>query len=69
MDTGMLAGEMVKRTEHAQVSRETVRRRPKENQLKPWQQNMWCIPHVDGTYVARQILSGRWSALMRARPS
>jgi hypothetical protein len=28
-------------------------RRPKENQLKPWQQDMWCIPQVDGTYVAR----------------
>ena len=31
----------------------TVRRRLKENQLKPWQQDMWCIPQVDGTYVAR----------------
>ena len=25
----------------------------KENKLKPWQQDMWCIPQVDGTYVAR----------------
>ena len=49
----VLAGEMVKRTEHAELSRETVRRRLKENQLKPWQQDMWCIPQVDGTYVAR----------------
>ena len=49
----LLAGEMVKRTEHAELSRETVRRRLKENQLKPWQQDMWCIPQVDGTYVAR----------------
>ena len=31
----LLAGEMVKRTEHAELSRETVRRRLKENQLKP----------------------------------
>jgi transposase len=49
----LLAGEMVRRTEHAELSRETVRRRLKENQLKPWQQDMWCIPQVDGTYVAR----------------
>jgi transposase len=39
----LLAGEMVKRTEHTGLSRETVRRRLKENQLKPWQQDMWCI--------------------------
>ena len=49
----LLAGEMVRRTEHAELSRETVRRRLKENKLKPWQQDMWCIPEVDGTYVAR----------------
>lgn len=49
----LLAGEMVKRTEHTALSRETVRRRLQENQLKPWQQDMWCIPQVDGTYVAR----------------
>jgi transposase len=49
----LLAGEMVKRTEHRELSRETVRRRLKENQLKPWQQDMWCIPQVDGSYVAR----------------
>jgi transposase len=49
----LLAGEMVKLTEHSSVSRETVRRRLKENQLKPWRQDMWCIPQVDGTYVAR----------------
>jgi transposase len=49
----LLAGAMVKLTEHATLSRETVRRRLKENRLKPWQQDMWCIPEVDGTYVAR----------------
>jgi hypothetical protein len=37
----LLAGEMVKLTEHADLSRETVRR------------DMWYIPQVDGTYVAR----------------
>lgn len=49
----LLAGEMVKLTEHTTLSRETVRRRLKENQLKPWQQNMWSIPQVDGNIVAR----------------
>jgi DDE superfamily endonuclease len=24
-----------------------------ENQLKPWRQDMWCIPQVDGEYVTR----------------
>ena len=32
----LLAGEMVKLTEHAGLSRETVRRRLAENDLKPW---------------------------------
>src|ERR1700688_3013212 len=49
----LLAGEMVKLTEHAAVSRETVRRRLAEKELKPWQKDMWCIPEVDGAYVAR----------------
>src|SRR6516165_1954486 len=49
----LLAGEMVKRTEHAALSRETVRRRLQENELKPWRQDMWCIPQVDGEFVAR----------------
>ena len=49
----LLAGEMVKLTEHAELSRETVRRRLAENDLKPWRKDMWCIPQVDGTYVAR----------------
>jgi transposase len=48
----LLAGEMVKLTEH-NVSRETVRRRLAENHLKPWRKDMWCIPQVDGEYVAR----------------
>jgi transposase len=49
----LLAGEMIKLTEHAGLSRETVRRRLGENQLKPWRKDMWCIPQIDGTYVAR----------------
>jgi transposase len=49
----LLAGEMVKLIEHATVSRETVCRRLAEKELKPWQKDMWCIPKVDGAYVAR----------------
>ena len=49
----LLAGELVSLTEHASVSRETVRRRLAENHLKPWRKDMWCIPQVDGEYVAR----------------
>lgn len=49
----LLAGEMVRLTGHEGLSRETVRRRLAEDELKPWQQKMWCIPQIDGTYVAR----------------
>jgi transposase len=49
----LLADAMVKLTEHDGLSRETVRRRLAENDLKPWRKDMWCIPEVDGTYVAR----------------
>lgn len=49
----LLADEMVRLTEHDEVSRETVRRRLKENGLKPWRKDMWCIPKVDAEYVAR----------------
>ena len=49
----LLAGEMVTLTEHEDLSRETVRRRLAENHLKPWRKDMWCIPKLDGEYVAR----------------
>jgi hypothetical protein len=48
-----LAGAMVKLTAHEAVSRELVRRRLAEDDLKPRRRDMWCIPQVDGTYVAR----------------
>ena len=48
----LLAGEMVGLTGHERLSRETVRRRLAENDLKPWRKDMWCIPKVDGAYVA-----------------
>jgi transposase len=49
----LLAGELVKLTGHETLSRETVRRRLAENDLKPWRKDMWCIPKVDAEYVAR----------------
>ena len=49
----LLADAMVKLTEHESLSGETVRRRLAENGLKPWRKDMWCIPRVDGEYVAR----------------
>jgi transposase len=49
----LLAGAMVLLTDHDAISRETVRRRLGENDLKPWRRDMWCIPKVDGEYVAR----------------
>jgi transposase len=49
----LLADAMVRLTEHDDISRETVRRRLAENELKPWRKDMWCIPQVDGEFVAR----------------
>jgi transposase len=49
----LLTDAFVKLTEHEQLSRETVRRRLAENDLKPWRKDMWCIPKVDAEYVAR----------------
>src|ERR671929_567871 len=49
----LLAGEMVRLTRHECLSRETVRRRLAENALQPWWRKMWCVPRIDGEYVAR----------------
>lgn len=47
------ADAFVKLTGHEQLSRETVRRRLAENDLKPWRKDMRCIPRNDAEYVAR----------------
>jgi hypothetical protein len=49
----LLANEFVLLVEHESISRETIRRRLGENELKPWQRKMWCVPKVDTEYVAR----------------
>ena len=51
----LLADALVKLTAHESLSRETVRRRLAENDLKPWRKDMWCIPQVDADYVARRF--------------
>ena len=76
----LLAGAMVRLTEHDALSRETVRQRLAECALKPWRRDMWCIPPLDGSYVRGWrtclismpkwlIRSADWFALIRARHS
>ena len=48
----LLADRLVVLTDLESVSAETVRRRLRENALKPWQQRMWCIPKFNADYVA-----------------
>jgi transposase len=49
----LLAGEIVRLTEHTSVSKETIRRRLVENKTKPWLQKMWCVAKVNAEYIAR----------------
>jgi transposase len=49
----LLTDELVRLTEHEHIGKETVRRRLHDKELKPWQHKMWCIPKVDGEFVAR----------------
>lgn len=49
----LLADEMVRLTPHEHISRDTIGRRLDENDIKPWQCKMWCIPKVDAEFVAR----------------
>lgn len=49
----LLAGEMVRLTSHNTLSGDTVGRRLAEMDLKPWREKMWCIPTINGEYVAR----------------
>ena len=59
----LLADEIVRLTDHDELSSETVRRRLKENQIKPWQKRMWCIPEVNPEFVARMEDPARLRAL------
>lgn len=48
----LLADKIVALTDHENISAMTIGRRLKENELKPWQKRMWCIPKVDSHFVA-----------------
>ena len=76
----LLAGELVKLTEHDGVSRETVRRRLAENDLKPWRKDMCAfrrsmpitspVWRTCSTSMLRSpIRRARWSVSTRARPN
>ena len=49
----LLAERWVALTDMEQVSMETIRQRLKANQLKPWQQKMWCVGQMDAAYIAQ----------------
>ena len=49
----LLAGRTVELTDLESLSYETVRRRLREKEIKPWQKKMWCIPAFDAEFVAR----------------
>lgn len=49
----LLSGELVRLTDLKSVSRDTIRRRLKESDLKPWREKMWCVPKLDAEFVAR----------------
>jgi len=48
----LLAGEIVRLTEHNSIHPATIGRRLAENELKPWQKRMWCIPKATPQFVA-----------------
>jgi hypothetical protein len=50
----LLAGELVPLIDPAMVSRETIRRRLAENELKLWQRTGWSIAMVDAEFVVRR---------------
>jgi transposase len=49
----LLADEFVQLVEHDGISAATVGRRLAEQEIKPWQKKMWCIPCVDAEFVER----------------
>jgi len=49
----LLGDKLVSLTDLSSISYETIRRRLKENDLKPWQRKMWCITDIDAEFVAQ----------------
>ncbi|WFT90895.1 helix-turn-helix domain-containing protein (plasmid) [Rhizobium leguminosarum] len=51
----LLANALLEVVEHESNSRETIRRRLDDDDLKPWQRKMWCIAKIDGEGVGARI--------------
>ena len=49
----LIADKFVSLSDVEVVSTETIRRRFKENDLKPWQKKMWCVGKMNADYVAQ----------------
>ena len=49
----LLAERWVALTDMEAVSLECIRQRLKSNELKPWQQKMWCLGQMDAAYIAQ----------------
>ncbi|PIP81317.1 MAG: IS630 family transposase, partial [Gammaproteobacteria bacterium CG22_combo_CG10-13_8_21_14_all_40_8] len=49
----LIADQFVSLSDVEPVSVETIRRRFKENDLKPWQRKMWCVGKMNTDYVAQ----------------
>ena len=49
----LIAEKFISLSDAEPVSIETIRRRLKENDLKPWQKKMWCVGQMNANYVAQ----------------
>lgn len=49
----LIAEQFIALSDVEPVSIETIRRRFKENDLKPWQRKMWCVGKMNADYVAQ----------------
>ena len=49
----LLSERLVALTEVESASIETIRRRLKDNALKPWQKKMWCLPTLTAEFIAQ----------------
>ncbi len=44
---------MIRRGIVGRIGRETIRVTLANHELKPWREKMWCVPALDGEFVAR----------------
>ena len=49
----LIADKLISLNDMEVVSTETIRRRFKENDLKPWQKKMWRVEKMNADYVAQ----------------